>query len=442
MIKFVKKNLKLIIFNLLFFIIILFIVLFSAYKFIDFVVKNYPKYSNYPQYQSYLKSLYHRIPLVNLRNDYNVKFLPNIQYEKIELRKVKLKFLDEYYTKNHEKERSHWSSWRPFHIETQKKNIILLDYLGNIYRIKDDELSLKKNKINLSSIPSNLKDGFYLDSFILNNDLFVSYKSFLENEKCFSIRISRAKIDYNLLTFEDFYSPAECEKSIGGGRMQAYNHLGKEGIILTLSNDSRPIVDEKPQSDSSIFGKTIFIDLDNKNSIIFSKGHRVAQGLFVDREKNVILSTEHGPRGGDEINKIEFKKNYGWPIASYGEQYSFQYGETPYFKKNHEKEGLEEPIFAFVPSVGISELIKINNEFSTHFFKDNYLVSTLNDRSLYRVKFNSSYNRLIYIEKIYIGERIRDLNYKENGHQILLAFEENSELGIMTKFNYSESIPK
>ena len=90
MIKFIKKNLKLIIFNLLFFIIILFIVLFATYKLTDLVVNNYPKYSNYPQYHRYLKALYHRIPLVNLRNDYNVKFLPNTQYEKVELRKVKL----------------------------------------------------------------------------------------------------------------------------------------------------------------------------------------------------------------------------------------------------------------------------------------------------------------------------------------------------------------
>ena len=66
-------------------------------------------------------------------------------------------------------------------------------------------------------------------------------------------------------------------------------------------------------------------------------------------------------------------------------------------------------------------------------FKENYLVSTLNDRSLYRVKFNSSFDRLIYIEKIYIGGRIRDIYYKENNNQILLAFEETSELGIISK---------
>ena len=109
MIKFIKKNLKLIIFNTIFFILILFIVLLSIFKITDLVVKNYPKYSDYPKYQSYLKALYHRISFENLRNDYNVKFLPNTQYEKIELRKVKLKFADEYYTKNLD-EGSHWSS--------------------------------------------------------------------------------------------------------------------------------------------------------------------------------------------------------------------------------------------------------------------------------------------------------------------------------------------
>ena len=61
MIKFIKKNLKLIIFNTIFFILILFIVLLSIFKITDLVVKNYPKYSDYPKYQSYLKELYHRI---------------------------------------------------------------------------------------------------------------------------------------------------------------------------------------------------------------------------------------------------------------------------------------------------------------------------------------------------------------------------------------------
>ena len=52
-------------------------------------------------------------------------------------------------------------------------------------------------------------------------------------------------------------------------------------------------------------------------------GHRVIQGLSVN--DGIIISTEHGPRGGDEINKILSNKNYGWPIVSLGERYDFKY---------------------------------------------------------------------------------------------------------------------
>ena len=54
-------------------------------------------------------------------------------------------------------------------------------------------------------------------------------------------------------------------------------------------------------------------------------GHRNPQGLYYNQSKNFVLSTEHGPQGGDEINLITLleKKifNYGWPISSYGEHY-------------------------------------------------------------------------------------------------------------------------
>ena len=85
---------------------------------------------------------------------------------------------------------------------------------------------------------------------------------------------------------------------------------------------------KKAQDLSSIFGKIININLDNGEYNIVSMGHRNPQGLFVDQNK-IVLSTEHGPWGGDEINLIPFEKiynneilNFGWPISSYGEHYA------------------------------------------------------------------------------------------------------------------------
>ena len=73
----------------------------------------------------------------------------------------------------------------------------------------------------------------------------------------------------------------------------------------------------------SFFGKIWFFDLSTKKKNLFSSGHRNPQGLIVF--ENQIISTEHGPYGGDEINKINFGNNYGYPISSYGELYNLKF---------------------------------------------------------------------------------------------------------------------
>ena len=143
------------------------------------------------------------------------------------------------------------------------------------------------------------------------------------------------------------------------------------------------------------------------------------------------MQTEHGPRGGDEINKIIFNKNYGWPVASYGEKYGLGYTNEPYYQKNHSANNFEEPIFSFVPSIGISEIIKLPNSFSNH-FKNNFLLSSLNKRHLYRVKFDQTFNKVLFYEKIFIGERVRDLKYVKKLNLFIMAFEENGEIGLLS----------
>mgnify|MGYP002526237288 FL=1 len=80
---------------------------------------------------------------------------------------------------------------------------------------------------------------------------------------------------------------------------------------------------------------------------IWSYGHRNPQGMFYDRNQQRLWSIEHGPRGGDEINLILPGLNYGWPIISYGKEYwnPFPVGEGT------EKEGMEQPVKFYVPSI-------------------------------------------------------------------------------------------
>ena len=121
-------------------------------------------------------------------------------------------------------------------------------------------------------------------------------------------------------------------------------------------------------------------------------------------ENDIILSTEHGPRGGDEINLIKYGKNYGWPIASYGSKYL----KNENYEFNHSKLNFEEPIFAFLPSIGISEIIKVSNKFD-NLWDESFLVASLNKETLFRIMFSKNFSKVILIEEIFIGQRIRDL---------------------------------
>lgn len=109
--------------------------------------------------------------------------------------------------------------------------------------------------------------------------------------------------------------------------------------------------------------------------------------------------------GGDEIN-LEIKgKNYGWDLVSYGEKY-----KKEFMYLDHEIEGYQEPIIAFIPSLALSEIIKLDNNFSKK-WQNNYLIGSLYGGHLLRVRFNKEKTKVIYIEKIFVGERIRDLDY-------------------------------
>ena len=148
-------------------------------------------------------------------------------------------------------------------------------------------------------------------------------------------------------------------------------------------------------------------------------GHRNPQGLHLNEERMIILETEHGPDGGDEINLIDLNKiqknkylNFGWPIVSAGEHYGgrkLKENEKKYKKyplyKSHAEYGFIEPLKSFVPSIGISEITKINH--------NRYVVSSLKDNSIYIFKLDKN-NQIQNLKRIFIGERIRDLDYYEN----------------------------
>lgn len=402
------------------FIIFVFLFFSSFFHFNFFNLKD-TFYLKYPNLETEVRKKFFSKNSIseNLSNDYNVKFLPETQFLKVNFNIKKITFNDEFYS-IHPRD----TNFTTFYIDIMDDQIWLVDYLGNIYTEKIDKLK-KREEIKLNNIKSNLEARKVLDILIYKNKLFISYYTIEKDLNCLNIK--SAEINKNNLKFEKVLK--ECDKiEIAGGKMQFYKHQGNDGLLVTsaASHESdKP--NNLPQDDSSIYGKILFVDFKSKKSIIFSKGHRAQLGLYADEK--VIISTENGPRGGDEINKIIFNANYGWPISSYGEKYSV-ISDNPTYLKNHSSQGFQEPIFAFVPSIGVSEIIKLPYSFSNQFI-DNFIVSSLWDSSLYRIKFDKDFNKIIFIEKIFIGQRIRDLKYSDKINAIVLALEEKGELGII-----------
>ena len=361
----------------------------------------------------------------NFENDYNIKFIPETQFQEVLLKKIDLNFLK---TKNLTSNNYFGTSGlRSFYIENlDNQKIWIINNRAEIFEIKNTEVKTQEKLDYIKMIKTNLKVKKVLDTLIIKDKIFISFRE--NNSNCKKFKIMFANVNDEVLDFQNFFNTNECGKNIQGGRMQQYFHNENEGILFTTGDNDSDNPNSKPQNKNSIYGKIIFKDFISKNYEIFSIGHRNGQGLFVNDK--LILMTEHGPRGGDEINKIIYNKNYGWPIASYGEKYS-EGNSISYYKKSHENNNFVEPIYAFIPSIGISELISLPNSFSDKWI-DNFLVTSLYGRSIFRIKFNKSFNKIIFIEKIFVGERIRDIKYSKVYNMILIAFEERGQLGVLT----------
>ena len=364
-------------------------------------------------------------------NDYNEEFLPETQNNFLDIKFIKLNFIRTLQLEFIEKE-PEGNNLLSFFIEfLDDDKLIIVDSRANIFILED---FIEKQKLEITDIKylkSNLPEQVdrVLDSHLFDNKLFISFES-REIDNCKNFRIFEADISKEVIVFKKFFEDKSCKTILNSGRMQDYIFDGRQGLLFSASAAIYDKPNNEPQSDFSNFGKILFKDFQTKKVSTFSKGHRLILGLVVN-EDNSIIATENGPRGGDEINKIIYGENYGWPIASYGRRYDSDYEDNPLnYKQDHSSYGYKEPIFSFIPSIGISEIIKIPNQFLQNWV-DNYLLASLNKRALFRVKFDKNKEKLLFYEEIYIGSRIRDLKYSSGKKSIFLALEDRAELGIL-----------
>lgn len=364
-------------------------------------------------------------------NDYNEEFLPETQNNILDLNLIKLNFIRTLQL-DFLKNEPDGNNLLSFFIESyQEDKLIIVDSRANVFILEGFDKKKVIEIDNVMQLKSDLpkKVDRVLDSHLFGNKLFISFES-REKDKCKKFMIFAADINKEILEFVKFFEDKSCKTILNSGRMQDYVIDGKKGLLFAASAAIYDKPNNEPQDENSNFGKILFKDFKTNEVSIVSKGHRLILGLLINND-NSIIATENGPRGGDEINKIIFGGNYGWPIASYGRRYDSDYEDNPLnYKQDHESNGYIEPIFSFIPSIGISEIIKIPNEFVVN-WSDNYLIASLNKRALFRVKLNKDKDKLLFYEEIFIGSRIRDLKYSKRTKSILLALEDRAVLGIL-----------
>jgi len=185
------------------------------------------------------------------------------------------------------------------------------------------------------------------------------------------------------------------------------------GTLLRL-NDDGSVPDDNP-----------FVDDPDVADEIFSYGHRNIQGLVINQVNNQIWGTEHGPRGGDELNLIEATVNYGWPTASLGRNY----GNEREFHSGTEArhvEGMVDPIYEFLPTLAPSGLALVTSD---HFpaWEGNLLAGGLASERIRRLliqDYEGEYT-VIHDEELLLGElgRIRDVRQGPDGFIYVLTDE-------------------
>ncbi len=193
--------------------------------------------------------------------------------------------------------------------------------------------------------------------------------------------------------------------------------------------------DIAPQNPDLPWGKVSYINLKDGTFHIYTLGHRNALGLVFLKD-GTLLTTENGPQGGDEINIIKEGLNYGWPYESYGTNYGSFTQIRDNLPRDTSGNKYELPMYAFVPSVALGEIIQISGFHKK--WADNLLVGSLKAMTLFHIKLNK--NHVLFVEPINIGHRIRGL--KQSGRYIYVLTDDNLIIKIFAYARPEDSIAK
>jgi len=148
---------------------------------------------------------------------------------------------------------------------------------------------------------------------------------------------------------------------------------------------------------------------------IWTLGHRTPNGLYEDPESGALFESEAGPKGGDELNRIERGHNYGWPNATWGFDYSSSLAGPLQVDP-----ASDQPLLVWTPSVTPAGIARYDGR-AYPFWSGSYFVGTLTGRALERVRLEDG--KVVLRERLLLplGERIRDVRVGPDDRLYLLT---------------------
>ncbi|KJS07222.1 MAG: glucose dehydrogenase [Gammaproteobacteria bacterium BRH_c0] len=260
--------------------------------------------------------------------------------------------------------------------------------------------------------------------FAQNRLVYLAYSG--GTAKANSTRVVKARfVDDQLRDIEEIFR-ARPDKDTGAHFGARLVFLKDETLLITVGDGAQ--YREKAQDLSSMLGSIIrigddgsvpqdnpFVAREGAHPEIWSYGHRNPQGLIHDPLTDRVYATEHGPRGGDELNLIEAGNNYGWPLATYGVDYTGA-AITPY----QQYPGTVQPLTHWTPSLAPSGLAQCRSCLWPQWEGDIF-AGMLMGAQVQRVRLleGGEVEREGLFEEV--GERIRDVRFGPDGALYLVT---------------------
>lgn len=314
------------------------------------------------------------------------------------------------------------------------RSLLIVEKAGGVRRFANGELSAPLKGVPtgvMVAADSGLHDIVLDPDFATNQRVFLAYAS--GDEKANHLAVWRARLDGKRLVGGKVIfrtTPDKTAPKHPGGRIA---FLPDRTFLLTVGDGY--LFKEQAQDLNSYLGKILRLDRDGKAPAdnpfvgrndarpeIYTLGHRNPQGLTVDAHTGQAWENEHGARGGDEINRLESGKNYGWPRTTSGVDY-----DGTLISEHAHAPDVTSPLIVWAPSIAPSGLAVYRGaRFAA--WNGKFLVGALANESVVIAALDNDGRSIEELQRLPQGARIRDVRVGPDGLVYLLTDETEGRL--------------